>query len=157
MRFSAWPRAQYTVASMLGITVRQRSDDVADIDASAQHVILVAGAGLDPGHDPPLLVPRFGCVTRLGKAAQNCGLALGPAHPDIMAGTLNKAVEHDIAGEPEYVIDIVVFAPRHRLFAAVMAVAADGDAGVGPVAADAPDQAAEKLTNLHTRRRLARA
>ena len=39
---------------MLGITVRQRSDDVADIDASAQHVILVAGAGLDPGHDPPL-------------------------------------------------------------------------------------------------------
>ena len=30
--------------------VRQRGDDVADIDASAQHVIGVAGAGLDPGY-----------------------------------------------------------------------------------------------------------
>ena len=36
-----------------------------------------------------------------------------------------------------------------------MAVAADGDVGVGPVPADASDQAAEKLANLHTRRRLA--
>src|SRR6202040_4348558 len=32
----------------------------------------------------------------------------------------------------------------------------DGDAGVGPVPADAPDQATEKLADLHTRRRLAR-
>src|SRR4029077_5357392 len=42
------------------------------------------------------------------------------------------------------------------LFAAVMAVAADGDAGVGPVPADAPDQATEKLSGLPTRRGLAR-
>jgi hypothetical protein len=36
-----------------------------------------------------------------------------------------------------------------------MAVAADGDMGVGPVPADAPDQATEQLANLHARRRLA--
>ena len=42
---------------VLGIVPPQRGDDVADVDASAQHVILVAGARLDPGHDTPLLIP----------------------------------------------------------------------------------------------------
>ena len=37
-----------------------------------------------------------------------------------------------------------------------MAVAADGDAGVGPVPADASDQAAQKLADLLARWRLAR-
>jgi hypothetical protein len=104
----------------------QRGDDVADIDASAQHVIGVAGAGLDPGRHPPLLVPRLGRVARLGKAAQNLSLVHGTAHPDIGGGGVDQAVEHNIAGEPENVVDAVVLAPPHRLFAAVMAVAADG-------------------------------
>ena len=76
---------------MLGITARQRGDDVADIDASAQHVIGVAGAGLDPGYDPSLLLPRLGRVARLGKTAQNLGLALGTAHPDIDGGGFDQA------------------------------------------------------------------
>src|SRR5208283_1866269 len=138
--------------NVLGIVVLQGGDDVADIDASAQHVVGVAGAGLDPGHDPPLLVPRLGGVACLGKAAQNLGLVYGPAHPDIVGGGFDQAVEHNIAGEPENVVDAVVLAPRHHLFAAVMAVATDSDAGVGPVPADAPDQATEKLADLHTRR-----
>ena len=44
--------------NVFGIAALQRGDDIADIDASAQHVIGVAGAGLDPGHYPPLLVPH---------------------------------------------------------------------------------------------------
>ena len=81
--------------------------NVADIDASAQHVIGVAGAGLDPGYHPPPLVPRFGRVAGLGKAAQHLGLALGAAHPDIIGGRLDQAVEHDIAGEPKNVGDAI--------------------------------------------------
>ena len=65
--------------NVFGIAALQRGDDVADIDASAQHVIGVAGAGLDPGYDPPLLVPRLGRVARLGKAAQNLGLYMSHA------------------------------------------------------------------------------
>src|SRR6202040_2659140 len=108
---------------------------------------------LDPAR-PAALVPLLGRVARLGKAAQNLSLVHGTAHPDIVGGGVDQAVEHNIAGEPENVVDAVVLAPRHPLFAAVMAVAADGDVGAGPVPADAPDQAAEKLANLHTRRRL---
>src|SRR4029079_14142312 len=100
---------------------------------------------------PPLLVPRLGRVTRLGKAAQNLSLVHGPAHPDIVGGGVDPAVEHNIAGGPENVVDAVVLAPRHRLFATVMAVATDSDVGVGPVSADAPDQAAEQLANLRAR------
>ena len=74
--------------------------------------------------------PRSGF---LGKAAQHLGLALGAAHPDIIGGRLDQAVEHDIAGEPKNAGDAIALAPRHRLVAAIMAVAAQGDAGVGPV------------------------
>jgi hypothetical protein len=84
--------------NVFGIAALQRGDDVADIDASAQHVIGVAGAGLDPGHHPPLLVPRLGRVARLGKAAQNRSLVHGTAHPDIVGGSFDQAVEHNIAG-----------------------------------------------------------
>ena len=109
-----------------GIAALQRGDDVADIDTSAQHVIGVAGAGLDPGHHPPLLVPRLGRVARLGKATQNLSLVHGTAHPDIVGGGFDQAVEHNIAGEPKNVVDAVVLAPRHRLFvAAVLTPATD--------------------------------
>jgi hypothetical protein len=57
-----------------GIAALQRGDDLADIDTSARHVIGAAGAGLDPGHHPPPLVPRLGRVARLGKATQNLSL-----------------------------------------------------------------------------------
>ena len=41
--------------NVLGIALLQRGDDVADVDASAQHVVGVAGAGLDPRHNQALL------------------------------------------------------------------------------------------------------
>src|SRR4029077_9478983 len=75
-------------------------------------------------------VPRLCRVARLGKAAQNLSLVHGTAHPDIVDGGVDQAIEHNIAGEPENVVDAIVLAPRHRLFAAVMAVAADGDVGI---------------------------
>jgi hypothetical protein len=115
----------------------------------------VAGAGLDPRHHAPLPVPGLGRVAGLGKTTQNLGLALGPAHPDIVGGRLDQAVEHDIAGEPENVVDTVGLAPRHRFRAAVMAITAQGDVGRRPVPADVSDQAAEKLADLLARRGLA--
>ena len=152
-----WPPAGAVVRfiNVLGIALLQRGDDVADVDASAQHVVGVAGAGLDPRHDAPLSVPRPGRVAGLGKAAQNLCLALGPTHPDIVGSRIDEAIEHDIAGEPKNVFDTVVLAPRHRFRAAVMAVATDGDVGLGPVPADTSDQAAEKLADLLARRGLA--
>ena len=125
-----------------------------DLNFAAPHAGLALASMR--GHDPPLLVPGLGRITRLGKAAQNLSLVHGPAHPDIVGGGVDQAVEHNIAGEPKNVVDAVVLAPRHRLFAAVMAVAADADVGVGPVSADAPDQATEQLANLHARWSLAR-
>jgi hypothetical protein len=82
-------------------------------------------------------------------------LVQGTAHPDIIGGGFDQAIERDIAGQPKNVIDAVVFAPRHRLLATIMAIAAHSDASVRPVPADAADQAAEQLANLHTRWRLA--
>src|SRR5437588_509865 len=99
----------------LAIAAWEGGDEVADTDASAQDVIGVAGTGLARGHHPPLLVPRFGRVARLGKAAQNLSLVHGTAHPDIIGGGVDQAVEHNIAGEPENVVDAVVLAPGHRL------------------------------------------
>ena len=55
----------------------------------------------------------------------------------ITLGTFDQAVEHNIAGEPKNVVDAVGLTPRHRLFAAVMAVAADADVSVGPASAHA--------------------
>jgi len=122
---------------VLGIAPLQRGDDVANVDASAQHVILVAGTRLDPGHDTPLLIPRLGRVAFLGKATQHLGLALRSPHPDIIGNRLDKTIEHNIAGEPKNVVDAVVLAPRHRLRAAVVAIAAQDDVGLGPVPANA--------------------
>src|SRR5262249_59152642 len=107
-----------------------------------EHVVFVTGARFDPSHHPSLLVPRLGRVARLRKATQNLGLVQGTAHPDIIGGGFDQAIEHDIAGQPKNVIDAVVFAPRHRLLATIMAIAAHSDASVRPVPADAADQAA---------------
>src|SRR5512135_3430272 len=55
------------------------------------------------------------------------------------------------------VIDAVRLAPAHRLFAAIMAVAADGDARVGPMPADAADEAAQPAADFLARWRFAGA
>src|SRR2546425_2745988 len=122
----------------------ERGDDVADVNATAQHVVGVAGAGFNPGHDPPLFVPRLGRVVGLGKTAQHPVLVHGTADPDIIGGRFDQSIEYDIAGKAENVVHAVVLAPRHCLLSAVMAVTANGDVGLGPVSVDASNQAAEK-------------
>jgi hypothetical protein len=65
-----------------------RTDDIINVAGHrchAQHVVGVAGAGFNPGHDPPLFVPRLGRVVGLGKTAQHPVLVHGTAHPDIVA------------------------------------------------------------------------
>src|SRR5262245_1428567 len=55
------------------------------------------------------------------------------------------------------IVDAVLIAPFHHFGPAVVRITTDGDAGIGPVLADARDQTTEKATYLHTRWRLARA
>ena len=60
-----------------------------------------------------------------------------------------------VPSQTEDVIDAVFLAPRHGLGAAVVGIAAHGDAGRGPMAADAPDQMPQNGADLDARRRLA--
>jgi hypothetical protein len=55
-------------------------------------------------HNPPLLVPRLGRVARLGKARRTSAWSRHGA-PDIVGGDFDQAVEHNIAGEAENVVD----------------------------------------------------
>src|SRR3954469_21284152 len=59
------------------------------------------------------------------------------------------------AGEAEDVIDAVRLAPVHDLRPTIVSVAADGDAGRQPMAADRPDETADMATDLDARGRLA--
>ena len=61
------------------------------------------------------------------------------------------------AGQTKDEIDAVFFAPRHHLWAAVMAIAADGDVRLRPVFADAMHEAAQMAAYLFARGRLAGA
>jgi len=56
----------------------------------------LAGAGFDPGHDPPLFIPGLGSIAGLGKTAQHLGLVQGAAHPDIIGGRFDQSIEHDV-------------------------------------------------------------
>ena len=56
---------------------------------------------------------------------------------------IDQPVEHGVAGQAKDKIDAVLIAPLHHLGAAVMAVAPDGDPGLGPVPADAADEMAQ--------------
>ncbi len=84
--------------------------------------------------------PGFRGIARLGIPTQRGLRAFSPAHADVIGDGLHEPVEDGIAGKPEDVTDAVRLALAHRLLAAVMAVAADGNVGVGPVPADAADQ-----------------
>ena len=78
------------------------------------------------------------------------GSRLNADHPE--KGVL---FARQFTGEPKNVVNAVIHAPRHYLLAAVMAIAAEDDVGLGPVPANASNQAAEKLAHLRTRRGLA--
>src|SRR4051812_18427777 len=99
-------------------------------------------AGLDPCRDPPLPGPGFGAIASLGIAAQHrCG-GFGTTHPNIVGGRFDLAGQHGVAGRAEDVVHRGGLAPRHHLGTAVVTVAANGQSGGRPMAADAADQAA---------------
>ena len=100
-------------------------------------------------------VPGLGRVAGFGEAAQAGLLVERAAGADVVGGFIDQPVEHGVAGQAKDEVDAVLLAPVHRLGAAVMAVAADGDAGRGPVPADAADETAQMAAHLHARGRLA--
>src|SRR6516162_4404970 len=140
-----------------GAAFVQRGDDVADIEASAQHIVFLGRAGLDTRHGAAFPGPGFCGIVCLGIATQRGMLAFSPAHPDIVGDGLHEPVEDSIAGKPKDVIDAVRLTPAHRLLAAVMAVAADGDVRVGPMPTHAADEAAQPAANFLARWRFAGA
>ncbi len=82
------------LVSVPGIASFQRGDDVADVESPAQHVVLLAGAGLDPRHGAAFLGPGFCGIARFGKTAQDSKLTFGAAYPDIVSGGVHEPVEH---------------------------------------------------------------
>ena len=119
---------------LLGRSGLEAGNDEADVEA--------LGGGLDAGTGAALGVPRFGAVAGFGEAAQAGLLIERPAGADVVGDFIDRAVEHGVAGQAKDEVEPVLLAPFHDLGAAVMAVAADGDAGQRPVPADAADEAA---------------
>src|SRR5947208_2356243 len=83
-----------------------------------------------------------GAATGLGIALHQRCLPFGVAHPHIVCGLLDLAIQHIVAAEAEDVSDAVGLTPRHGLMAPVMTVAAKGELRLRPVRADATRDAA---------------
>ena len=140
------------VVDMFGTTGLERGDDEADIEPHR--------TGFDAGDDTPAIVaPALGGITGLGIAAQHRLPACGTIDADCIRGADDDGVgmQRPVAGKPEHVIDLVGLAPCHNLGAAIMTVAAQRDAGFGPVRLDTPVQSADMAGDLGARRRLAGA
>ena len=69
---------------------------------------------------------------------------------------IDQPVEHGVAGQTEDEVDPVLVAPLHHFGAAIMAVAANGDAGVGPMTTDHAHETSQMIAYLLPRRALAR-
>jgi len=101
--------------------------------------------------------PGFGGVGEGGKAAHLLRFRLGAADLEVVGALGRQGIESLVAGEPEDVVDAVLLAPFHGFRAGVVGIAADGDPGTGPVAANTPDQMPEDAADLGARGCLARA
>src|SRR3954452_6423588 len=117
---------------MLGRAGLDAGDDEADIEALC--------GGLDPGTGAPVDMPGFRLVACLGEAAQAGLLLERAAGANVVGRRIDQPIEHSIAGQTEDEVDAILVAPLHDLRAAVMTVAADGDAGLRPVPANAIDK-----------------
>jgi hypothetical protein len=82
-------------------------DDEADVEAEPR--------GLDAGDGAPPLVPGTGPVARLSVAAHDVFVADGALGANGVGGLVDFLGQRLRAGEAEHVIDVVVFAPGHRL------------------------------------------
>lgn len=65
------------------------------------------------------------------------------AHAHRIGHRFDQTVEHSVAGQAKDVVDTIGLAPRHHLGAAVMAVAANGQPRVWPMAAHTAQMAAD--------------
>src|SRR3954467_7679997 len=111
-------------------------------------------------------MPGFRLVACLGEAAQagaggeGGGAGVGGAAGGGAKGAARptpQPVEHGVTGQTEDEVDAILVAPLHDLRAAVMTVAADGDARRRPVLPYAADQPAQVTADLDARGRLAGA
>lgn len=127
---------------------RDVGDDVADVETEPRR--------FDAGRDAALPCPGFGGVGGLGEAAHGVLVLDRALDADVVGDFLDLGSERLRAGEAEDVIDAVRLAPVHDLGPAIVAVAADGDAGCRPMAADRPDETADVTAHLDAGGRLAR-
>src|ERR1700756_478856 len=134
---------------MLGRAGLDAGDHEADVEA--------LGGGLDPGTATAVGIPGFRPVACLGEAAQAWLLVERAAGANVVGRLIDQPVEHGVAGQTEDEVDAILLAPLHDLRAAVMTVAADGDARRRPVLAYAADQPAQVTADLDARGRLAGA
>ena len=132
----------------LGRAGRDVGHHVADVEAQA--------GGLDAGGDAALPGPRPGPMRGLGEAAHRVLVLDGALDADRIGDVLELVGQRLGAGEAEDIVDAVRLAEVHDLGPAIVAVAADGDPGRGPVAADRPDETAQMAAHLLARRCLAR-
>src|SRR5215216_741072 len=94
------------------------------------------------------IMPGFRLVACLGEAAQAGLLVERAAGANVVGRRIDQPVEHGVAGQTEDEVDAILVAPLHDLRAAVMTVAADGDAGLRPVLSYSADQPAQVTADL---------
>lgn len=112
------------VVDMRGGAFVEIGDDEADVEA--------ADGCLDAGADATLRLPGFRLVSGLVITAQHRLTLERAAGADIVGGFINETLENLVAGQSEEVVERIVLAPGHDLRPAIVAVAADQDAGGRP-------------------------
>ena len=103
---------------------------------------------LDPRDDAQGGDPGPAGIGRLGLVTRHVGAVEVPAQRYGVDFLSTNLVDCLVLRQAEDVADFVSLAPLHRLPAAVVAVAANGDRGLRPVQADAVDQAAQVASSM---------
>lgn len=108
---------------------------ISDVTAADIHAQC---AGLDPRYDAALAVSGLCAVAGLDIAAQGQSAFFSAANLAGIGGRDDDwiSAQRGVDRQAEHVIDTVSLAVGHDLGSAIMPVAADGDAGTKPVAAD---------------------
>ncbi len=84
----------------------------------------------------------FGGVAEITVAADLFRLPREPAQGGVLGERADLSQQHRIAGQAEDVADALALAPSHRLWPAVMTIAAHHDLDRWPAGADATDDMA---------------
>lgn len=100
---------------------------------------------------------RISPCSGFGIAAQHRLPLERAAGADIVGALVDEPLQNLVAGLAEGVVDAVVLAPGHDVRPAIVAIAADQDAGGRPAGTDAAHEAAQIAADLLARRGLAEA